>query len=96
MKYTDRMERIYQTVKQLENVAEDLVLLTDSKDELQDKAFDALYLAQHLKKLSKPNRVHELALTLQEQGYDVDTVPHYLWKHRRDESHDSSLNTKEL
>ena len=86
MKYTDRMERIYQTVKRLEVTAEDLVLLTDSKmDELQDKAFDALYLVQHLKKLSKPNRVHELALTLQEQGYDVDIVPHYSLKQKRAE-----------
>ncbi|RAS75709.1 hypothetical protein [Priestia endophytica] len=85
MKYTDRMERIRRTVKQLEGIAEDLVLLTDSKDELHDKAFDALYLAQHLKKLSKPNRVHELALTLQEQGYDVDIVPHYSLKRKRAE-----------
>lgn len=47
-------ERIANAIKRLTIAAEDLVLLTNSNmKELENEAFKALYLAQHLKNINQ-------------------------------------------
>ncbi|MFP7483354.1 hypothetical protein SFC65_04275 [Priestia filamentosa] len=49
-----REKRIDDAITRLEIAAEDLVLLTDSSmKELENEAFNALYLAQHLKNINQ-------------------------------------------
>ncbi|MFP7414333.1 hypothetical protein [Priestia filamentosa] len=82
MKNTERMVRIQEAAQRMKQVAEDLILLTEGLGELDDKSFDAWHLAKDIQALSKPNQAHELALKLQAQGHDMDTVPRYLYKNK--------------
>jgi hypothetical protein len=55
-----REKRIDDAITRLEIAAEDLVLLTNSSmKELENEAFNALYLAQHLKNINQSTCGHK-------------------------------------